>query len=150
VVAHESFADLDQPRLRELIERCFGRRLSPSYFEDRRCHRVYVSESYRATAVVTEEAGMPYLDKFAVTQKAQGEGLGGSVWARLRADHPRLFWRARADNPINRWYFGQAEGSFRRGSWTVFWYGLDDFAAAKQCVDAALALPASLTEEPER
>ncbi|HHH30366.1 MAG TPA: hypothetical protein ENK57_18770, partial [Polyangiaceae bacterium] len=149
VLVHERFEDVDQDRLRELVETCFGRALTASYFAERRCHRVYVSENYRATAIVTEEAGMPYLDKFAVTQKAQGEGLGGSVWTRLRADHPRLFWRSRTENAVNGWYFQQSDGSFRSGPWTVFWYGHDGFDAARRCVDAALALPPSLAEPPD-
>ena len=146
VVVHERFEDVDQARLRELVETCFGRALTASYFADRRCRRVYVSENYRATAIVTEEAGMPYLDKFAVTLKAQGEGLGGSVWSRMRADHPKLFWRSRTENAVNGWYFQQSDGSFRSGPWTVFWYGFDGFDAARPCVDTALALAPSLAE----
>ncbi|MEQ9318950.1 MAG: acetylglutamate kinase [Polyangiaceae bacterium] len=146
VIVHQRFEDVNQRRLRELVETCFGRALTTSYFADRRCRRVYVSENYRATAIVTEEAGMPYLDKFAVTRKAQGEGLGGSVWSRMRADHPQLFWRSRTDNAVNGWYFQQSDGSFRSGPWTVFWYGFEGFDAARPCVEAAQALPPSLAE----
>lgn len=148
VEAHESLDEIDQARLAELVATCFGRALAPDYFEQRAFRRIYVSESYRATAIVTAEAGLPYLDKFAVTQKAQGEGLGGSVWARVRADQPQLFWRSRRDNPINPWYFEQSEGSYRQGPWAVFWYGLGDFDQARRCVEVALALPVSLNEEP--
>jgi bifunctional N-acetylglutamate synthase/kinase len=147
VEQHEDFDQVDRDRLRGLIDTCFGRALVDDYFETRRCHRLYVSESYRATAIVTLEGGQPYLDKFAVTHKAQGEGLGGSVWDRMRADHPRLFWRSRSDNAVNGWYFQQADGCLKSGQWTVFWYGLDDFEQARECIDGALALPASLAEE---
>jgi acetylglutamate synthase len=143
VLRHESFDDIDAGRLRGLLESCFGRTLADDYFKTKTCGQLYVTENYRATAIVTEEAEMPYLDKFAVTQKAQGEGLGGSVWSRMRSDHERLFWRSRSDNLINGWYFQQADGSYKRDQWTVFWYGLDGFDRVERCVETALALPAT-------
>ena len=76
----------------------------------------------------------------------QGEGIGGSVWGRMRRDHARLFWRSRADNEVNGWYFSQADGSFKSGHWNVFWYGYDTFEEARRCVEVALSLPASLAE----
>ena len=144
VLRHDSFADVDRERLRSLLESCFGRELSASYFDDKNCHRVYVSEEYRATAVVVHEQGLPYLDKFAVTQKAQGEGLGGSLWTRMRQDNPKLFWRSRRTNGVNGWYFQQADGSYQSSEWTVFWCGMDSFAEIERCVQAALELPATL------
>ena len=65
------------------------------------------------------------MDKFAVTSQAQGEGLGGALWARLLEENPKLFWRSRNKNPINNWYFQQADGSHKDDTWTVFW-GLDN------------------------
>jgi acetylglutamate kinase len=150
----ETMARIDRERLRGLVEECFGRRLAGDYFEHKRFFRIYLADSYRATAILTREpvagaAGqwqdpVPYLDKFAVTQEAQGIGIGGSIWARMRRDNPRLFWRARADNPVNPWYFEHADGSYREGRWTVFWYGLASFDEARACVAHALALPATL------
>src|SRR5690606_36579756 len=137
---------VDRARLQDLVETCFGRPLAPGYFEHKSCYQLYVSEHYRATAILTREGDVPYLDKFAVTTKAQGEGLGGSVWARLRRDNPRLFWRSRADNPVNAWYFQQADGSYRRDRWTVFWYGLDSFDDVRASIEIALALPPTLRD----
>jgi bifunctional N-acetylglutamate synthase/kinase len=141
-----SFEGLDLDRLRLLLETCFERKLHPSYFDEKDCDRVYFTEDYRATAIITREAEMPYLDKFAVTTKAQGEGLGGSLWARMRSDYQCLFWRARAANAVNRWYFEQADGSYKDGPWTVFWYGMASFEAIRRCVETALALPATLKD----
>lgn len=167
VVAHDSFDDVDTERLRKLVGSCFERDLVVDYFETKRCRRVYLTESYRATAIITEERGdalvvnetpypdaprypdtPPYLDKFAVTKKAQGEGIGSSLWRRVRADYDKLFWRSRADNPVNPWYFQQADGSHRDGPWTVFWYGLESFADIERCIRVALTLPPTL--EPGR
>ena len=51
-----------------------------------------------------------------------------------------------ADNEINPWYFQQADGSYRSGRWTVFWYGLEGFDEIRTCIDHALSLPATLRE----
>ncbi len=144
VVCHTVMDKVDKDRLRELLEACFGRKLMADYFDSKPFHRIYLTESYRATAVITLEGGIPYLDKFGVTQKAQGEGLGQSMWQRMKQENPRLFWRARTENPINSWYFQEAEGTYRSGAWTVFWYGLSGFDEIQQCVEIALNMPATL------
>ena len=145
VLAYASFDEVDTERMRALIASCFDRDLVPDYFANKSCHRVYLTESYRATAIITQDGDLPpYLDKFAVTRKAQGEGVGSSMWARIRADHKTLFWRARTENPINSWYFQQADGTLKSGAWTVFWYGLNGFSEIQRCVDVALTLPATL------
>ncbi len=146
VHVHTTFKSLDEERLRGLLEECFGRRLSPGYFESKMPHRVYLSESYRATAILTLEDSVPYLDKFAVTPEAKGEGIGGSLWNRLRGENSQLFWRSRAENPINAWYTQNADGLYKAGPWWVFWCGISDFDAIRRCVDRALAMPPSLKD----
>lgn len=144
VIEHESWEGVDQSALRDLLESCFEKALAPDYFAAKTVERVYHSETYRATAVITNEGSVPYLDKFAVTPKAQGEGLGASLWKRMREDYPRLFWRSRIGNPVNSWYFQQSEGTYKNGEWTVFWYGITDYAEMKECVESALSMPATL------
>ncbi len=146
ILLHESLEGIDRERLRELLEACFQRKLAEDYFEKKSFHRIYLAESYRATAIITAGAIAPYLDKFAVTAQAQGAGIGGSLWSRMRRENPKLFWRARNENEINPWYFQQAEGSYRDTRWTVFWFGLSGFDEIKECVEHALALPATLRE----
>jgi acetylglutamate kinase len=146
VSEHDSFATLDVAKLEQLLESCFGRKLAPDYFATKRCHRVYVTADYRATAILTTEDGLVYLDKFAVTRKAQGEGLGGSVWARMRRDNRKLFWRSQSVNEVNGWYFQQADGAYRTPKWTVFWYGMVGFGEIERCVQTALGLPATLKD----
>ena len=136
---------VDLPRLRELLETCFGRALVDNYFEKKDFFRIYVTESYRATAVITHEGPIPYLDKFAVTQRAQGEGVGGTLWERVRADNPKMFWRSRVENrQINPWYFTKSDGSMRDQRWIVFWYGLEDFEEMQSCIARAFAMAPSL------
>ncbi|HMM58198.1 MAG TPA: acetylglutamate kinase [Rudaea sp.] len=125
---------VDCTRLRALIESSFGRKLVPDYFEHTRPFRIYVSENYRAAMILTLEDGMPYLDKFAVLDDAQGEGLGRAVWLVMRAENPCLFWRSRHRNSINAFYHEQADGCIRQDRWRAFWYGLgDDFSAIERC-----------------
>lgn len=147
VHVHDSIEACDQAKLRELIEACFGRKLTQNYFQSKPFTRIYVTDSFRATAIITMENGVPYLDKFGVTEKAQGEGMGRSIWLKMRHDYPTLFWRSRRINPINSWYFQQAEGSYSHGDWTVFWYGFgDDFDRIRGCVQHALSMPPTLTD----
>lgn len=152
IIRHETLEHVDRGRLRELLEACFQRRLDDDYFTKKSFYRIYLADSYRATAILTifsrpgVAGDVPYLDKLAVTTQAQGAGIGGSLWSRMKSENPKLFWRARSENEINPWYFQQADGSFRQGRWTVFWYGLDGFDEIKACVDHALGLPATLRE----
>ncbi|MFD0738563.1 acetylglutamate kinase [Lysobacter koreensis] len=134
VLQATSWEQLDLGRLRELVESAFGRKLLPDYFETTRLFRAYVSENYRAAVILTEEEGTTYLDKFAVLDEAQGEGLGRAVWQVMREENPRLFWRSRNGNAVNPFYFGEADGCIKQEKWTVFWYGFDDLAQIAGCV----------------
>ena len=126
--------ELDLPRLRTLIESSFGRTLLPDYFEKTRLLRAYVSENYRAAVILTDEAEGVYLDKFAVLDDAQGEGLGRAVWNVMQAETPKLFWRSRHENPVNIFYYAASDGCFKQEKWKVFWYGIEDFAEVERCV----------------
>lgn len=129
---------VDLERLRALIESSFGRRLSPDYFETTDPMLVYVSEHYRAAIVLTRAGELTYMDKFAVVEDAQGEGLGRAMWDVMREDNPRLFWRSRRGNAINEFYFANAEGARKEATWTVFWYGLAEWSDIRFAVEHAL------------
>jgi acetylglutamate kinase len=135
---------VDLQRLRALVESGFGRRLHADYFDNTLPHKAYVSEHYRAALLLTCENGIPHLDKFAVAEDAQGEGLGRAAWQVMRADNPRLFWRSRADNPVNEFYFEQADGCLKGEAWHVFWYGLDSFDDIRYAVEHCRERPATL------
>jgi len=125
---------LDIPRLQGLIESSFGRALVPDYFSRTPLLRAYVSEQYRAAVILTAEKEGVYLDKFAVLDDAQGEGLGRAVWNVMREDTPELFWRSRHGNPVNAFYHAEADGFCRQEHWNVFWSGTDDFDKIKRFV----------------
>ena len=108
----------------------------------------YLAESYRAAAILTMEEGIPYLDKFAVTSEAQGEGIGGSIWSRFQREVPKFFWRSRANNGVNPWYAQKADGLYKAEKWWVFWCGMAGFAEIQQCVEHALAMKATFDSAP--
>ncbi|BFI96675.1 MAG: acetylglutamate kinase [Rhodanobacter sp.] len=135
VLRFESWEGIDRARMRELIESSFGRELVADYFERTAPHRIYVSENYRAAMILTLEDGLPYLDKFAVLDDAQGEGLGRAVWQVMREENPQLFWRSRHGNQVNIFYYAESDGCFKQEKWKVFWYGLDGhFDTIARCV----------------
>ncbi len=148
VSRHENWSLVDTPRLKALLEECFGRVLDDGYFLEKDPYRVYLAESYRATAILTLEDGVPYLDKFGVTNEAQGEGIGGSIWQRMRKENPKLFWRSRASNPINPWYAQNADGLYKTDKWWVFWCGMSGFPEIQRSVEGALAMPATFHDRP--
>ena len=144
VLQMESWDELDRARLTGLIESSFGRKLVPDYFDRTPLSRAYVSESYRAAIVLTDVGGQAYMDKFAVLDEAQGEGLGRAVWNAMQEDTPRLFWRSRHYNPVNIFYYANSDGCYKLGHWKVFWYGMDGFPAIEKAVAYSAERPATL------
>jgi acetylglutamate kinase len=139
-----SWKGVDLKRLRALVESGFGRKLAPDYFEKTVLHKAYLSEHYRAALVITLEEGIPHLDKFAVSDDAQGEGLGRAAWQVMRAQTPQLFWRARIGNPVNDFYFDESDGCLKGEKWNVFWYGLEGWEDIRRAVEHCIARPPTL------
>jgi len=134
VLRFDSWEGVDLARMRELIESSFGRTLVPDYFDKTRPYRIYISENYRTALILTREAGYAYLDKFAVLDDAQGEGLGRAVWHVMREENPQLFWRSRHNNQVNIFYYAESDGCYKQEKWKVFWYGIEAFADIERCV----------------
>ena len=103
-----------------------------------------MSEHYRAALLITLEEGVPHLDKFAVAEDAQGEGLGRAAWLEMKAEVSSLFWRARPDNAVNEFYFEAADGCIKGERWNVYWYGLEGFEQIQRAVAHCRARPATL------
>ena len=152
VVEATEWDELDLPRLRTLVESAFGRRLVPDYFERTRLHRAYVSEHYRAAVILVESeaGGEIYLDKFAVLDDAQGEGLGRAVWQVMRDQNPRVFWRSRHGNPVNAFYYAESDGHFKQEHWNVFWCGIHEPTELARCVAHCRERAPTLLEPLER
>ena len=134
VLRFDSWEGVDLQRMRTLIESSFGRTLTADYFERTKPYRIYISENYRTALILTQEEGFAYLDKFAVLDDAQGEGLGRAVWHVMREENPKLFWRSRHNNQVNIFYYAESDGCYKQEKWKVFWYGIESFADIERCV----------------
>jgi bifunctional N-acetylglutamate synthase/kinase len=146
VLEASEWSAFDLPRLRQLIESAFGRKLLPDYFDITKLHRAYVSENYRAAVILTSEEAGIYLDKFAVLDEAQGEGLGRAVWQVMREQNPTLYWRSRHGNPVNPFYYAESDGCIKQDKWKVYWYGPAGFDLIERYVRTCEARPATLEE----
>jgi len=141
-----SYAEIDVARLRSLLERAFGRRLAPGFF-DRQPLALYLEASYQGAAIVEPSSVGSYLTKFAVEPVAQGEGLGHDLWQALTREHRALFWRAAPHNPVGSWYVKQCDGMMRLPAWHVYWRGLD-LTAVPAAITEALSRPPDLEPLP--
>ncbi|XP_077108670.1 N-acetylglutamate synthase, mitochondrial [Ranitomeya variabilis] len=149
----DSVQDIDTDRLISLVNRSFQKKLKENYISNvaKRLHSVYLSEGYNAAAIITTEpvlGGTPYLDKFVVSSGRQGQGSGQMLWECVRQDLQTLFWRSRATNPINSWYFKNSDGSFSNKQWIFFWLGLADIRDSYELVNHAKSLPDSFCKSP--
>ncbi len=138
---------LDRARTEALVEDAFGAKLKPGWWAGLDIHEVHMSESYRAGAILTKLDDVIYLDKFAVLGDARGEGLARTVWRQFAEKNPVFYWRSQTANGFNSFYHEAADGSVRKGPWTVFWIGASDLSQIAPIVERIGALPASFEGE---
>lgn len=131
---------LDLDRIVDLLEQSFGRELKASYMDTLSDARVYIGGDYAAIAILKQRGPGWYLDKLGLSERAQGIGLGASLWNKIKNDHPTLYWRSRATNDANKWYLSRADGMHRAGEWIVFWYGIESRDEIETLIDDALSL----------
>ncbi|KAL9604322.1 MAG: hypothetical protein Q9179_001878 [Wetmoreana sp. 5 TL-2023] len=143
---------IDLSRLIHLIEDSFGRKLDVSHYLSRienRIAGIIIAGEYEGGAILTWESPsqglshlaattgnfgsqaqdnqlVPYLDKFAVLKRSQGTGGVADIvfTAMVRSCLPDgVCWRSRRDNPVNKWYFERARGTWKLpgSNWTMFW-----------------------------
>ena len=128
---------IDVNRLVRLIENSFGRELDVTHYFARirdRFAGLVVAGEYEGCALFTWESPpslpevmVPYLDKFAVTKRSQGAGTSVAdvlFKAMVRDCFPEgVCWRSRSNNPVNKWYFERAKGTWKipGTKWAMFW-----------------------------
>lgn len=144
---HHGADGVDTGRIVALLKQSFGRPIDPAYAGTLGNAKIYIGGDYAAVAILRETDYGWYLDKLGLSERAQGIGLGASLWNAIRGDHPSLYWRSRASNAANTWYLSRADGMRRAGEWVVFWYGVDDQQRAQDCIDDALARPHSFISD---
>ncbi|MCK5344360.1 MAG: hypothetical protein KAR20_13190, partial [Candidatus Heimdallarchaeota archaeon] len=144
ILTHPIGENIDQDKLTKLFESSFKKVLDGDYFDKTKIQTAYITQCYRAAAIITLENGIPYLDKFVVAEEAKGEGLGKTLWQKISEENESLFWRCKPNNTINGFYFGNSDGCFKMPEWNLFWYGINDFQKIQSCVDYALNKVATL------
>jgi amino-acid N-acetyltransferase len=131
---------IDLQRLVYLIEDSFNRKLDVDNYLKRvndKIAGIIIAGEYEGGALLTWEipAGVsdndyvrlvPYLDKFAVLKRSQGAGGVADILfnAMVRTCFPEgVCWRSRRNNPVNKWYFERARGTWKmpETNWTMFW-----------------------------
>lgn len=134
---------IDLPRLVNLIEDSFGRKLDVEEYLKRvndRIAGVIIAGEYEGGAILTWETPpgvkddgspgsqarmVPYLDKFAVLKSKQGSATADLVFkAMVRDCFPQgVCWRSRKNNVVNKWYFERSRGTWKLPDtgWTMFW-----------------------------
>lgn len=131
--------EIDFNKLQFLIEDSFNRPLDMQAYM-KRVHKhlagIIIAGDYEGGAILTWEdppnrpgrPAVPYLDKFAVLKRCQGSGGVADVVfnAMVRDCFPNgVAWRSRKNNPVNKWYFERATGTWELPGtqWTMFWTG---------------------------
>jgi amino-acid N-acetyltransferase len=131
---------IDLSRLVHLIDDSFNRKLDVEHYLQRVNDRIaglIIAGKYEGGALFTWETPpeaspsdlprlVPYLDKFAVLKRSQGAGGVADIVfnAMVRGCFPNgVCWRSRRDNPVNKWYFERARGTWKLPgtNWTMFW-----------------------------
>lgn len=129
---------IDLVRLIHLIEDSFDRTLDVRHYLSRiegHIAGIIICGEYEGGALLTweppapgggPERMVPYLDKFAVLKRSQGTGGVADIVfkAMVRECFPQgVCWRSRRDNPVNKWYFERAKGTWKMpgSNWTMFW-----------------------------
>lgn len=128
---------IDVNRLVRLIENSFGRELDVTHYFTRirdQLAGLVVAGEYEGCALFTWESPpthpqvmVPYLDKFAVTKRSQGAGtsVADILFKAMVRDcfAEGVCWRSRSNNPVNKWYFERAKGTWKipGTQWAMFW-----------------------------
>ncbi|MFH1521015.1 MAG: acetylglutamate kinase [Candidatus Micrarchaeota archaeon] len=142
-IIKKNFSGLNTKKIKSLLEDSFGKILSDNYF-DYPIDSIILEKDYSAIAIIKKFSGHYYLDKFAVSKNAQGNGLGKSVWCMIKKYYPSLIWRSTIENSINGWYFKNADGVQKNHQWVVFWYNMQP-SITSSLVPAICNMPQTLT-----
>lgn len=74
-----------------------------------------------------------------VVFKAMVAGVGPPGSGLLFEGAEGIVWRSRRENPVNKWYFERAMGTYKfpgaGARWTMFWTTQDQRKAIKRLVD---------------
>ncbi|KAH6904190.1 Arg-6 protein [Coprinopsis sp. MPI-PUGE-AT-0042] len=99
-------------------------------------HTIYGDEPLDVVAVVSHpENEIPILTKLLTTRQGVLNNVIDNVFDKIKKDHKKLFWTARADDENRAWHWERADGSFTRNGKSLFWYGLRDIDEVEDAVE---------------
>jgi len=133
-----------EDQFRKIIESSFNGKLVDDFFRSPKDLNIFMTSCKRATIAISNDFAIPYMDKFGVIPEAKGEGLGAGIWHEMRKAYPQVFWRSRPNNPINSFYTSICEGCQKQDDWHIFWIGISDYSALKDCIEYAINKPKSV------
>ncbi|MDV6235130.1 acetylglutamate kinase [Leptospira ellisii] len=125
-------SSVSREKMTQLIERAFQRSLKPGFW-DQNFSGILLESEYKGCALVKETEFGYFLSKFAVDEIARGEGVGRDIWDRMAERFPVLFWRARKENSISKWYMKVCDGMQKEDIWIYFWIGVKEENIQKIC-----------------
>lgn len=120
----QSIKHIDKDKLSYLLESAFRKRINPEFLESK-IDSIFLEVNYRGAALLKENEFGFLLSKFAVDEIARGEGIGRDVWNEMKRQHKTIFWRAKPENQINKWYARECQGMDKGKDWNVYWINLD-------------------------
>jgi acetylglutamate kinase len=144
VVQHELPNQETEKQFKNIIETSFSGKLVDDFFDNSNNLKIFMTSCKRATIAISNDFSIPYMDKFGVIPEAKGEGLGAGIWHEMRKVYPQVFWRSRPNNPINIFYTSICEGCQKQDEWHIFWIGISDYGALKDCIEYAINKPKSV------
>lgn len=144
VVQHELPSQDTEKQFKNIIETSFSGKLADDFFDNSNNLKIFMTSCKRATIAISNDFSIPYMDKFGVIPEAKGEGLGAGIWHEMRKVYPQVFWRSRPNNPINSFYTSICEGCQKQDEWHIFWIGISDYGALKDCIEYAINKPKSV------
>ncbi len=144
VVQHELPNQETEKQFKNIIETSFSGKLADNFFDNSNNLKIFMTSCKRATIAISNDFSIPYMDKFGVIPEAKGEGLGAGIWHEMRKVYPQVFWRSRPNNPINSFYTSICEGCQKQDEWHIFWIGISDYGALKDCIEYAINKPKSV------
>ncbi|MDZ4727230.1 MAG: acetylglutamate kinase [Leptospira sp.] len=114
------FSEVNSTQLFLLIENSFKKKLNED-FKKSKFDVLYLEDSYQGCAWLNKTKYGYLLSKFAVNETARGAGVGRDIWDLILKETLPLFWRAKPNNNINKWYMKVAQGIEKDDTWYYYW-----------------------------
>lgn len=115
---------VDKTKLAHLLNAAFRKKIDPRFL-DSKIDSLFLEVDYRGAAILKETEYGFLLSKFAVDEIARGEGIGRDIWNEMKKQHRTIFWRAKTENQINKWYAKECQGMDKGKDWYIYWINLE-------------------------